>query len=53
MAGTGSRQGYSLEETVQLAAATGASCVTAYDALSGLKSFEELRARIAAGWDKV
>lgn len=46
-------QGYSLEETVQLAAATGASCVTAYDALSGLKSFEELRARIAAGWDKV
>lgn len=44
--------GYSLEEGVRLAAATGASCVAAYDALSGLKSFEELEQKIAAGWRK-
>ena len=44
--------GYSLEEAVRLAAATGASCVSAYDALSGLKSFEELEQKIAAGWRK-
>ena len=44
--------GYSLEDTMHLAAATGASCVAAYDALSGLKSFEELKAKIAAGWKK-
>ena len=45
-------EGSSIEESVQLAAATGASCVGAYDALSGLKSFEELRNKIAAGWKK-
>lgn len=44
---------YSLKECVQLAAATGASCVAAYDALSGLKSFEELEKRIKAGWPKI
>ena len=44
--------GYSLEEGVRLAAATGASCVAAYDALSGLKTFEELEQKIAAGWRK-
>lgn len=44
--------GYSLEEGVRLAAATGASCVAAYDALSGLKSFEELKQKIAMGWRK-
>ncbi len=44
--------GYSLEDTMHLAAATGASCVAAYDALSGLKSFEELEAKIKAGWAK-
>ncbi|MCD7885907.1 MAG: hypothetical protein LUI87_19795 [Lachnospiraceae bacterium] len=30
----------------------GACCVTSYDALSGLESFDSLRARIAAGWAK-
>lgn len=45
-------EGYNLEETMHLAAATGASCVTAYDALSGLKTLEELKAKIAAGWKK-
>lgn len=44
--------GYPIEKCVQLAAATGASCVAAYDALSGLKSFEELEEKIAAGWKK-
>jgi len=45
-------EGYSLEDTMHLAAATGASCVEAYDALSGLKSFEELKRKIEAGWKK-
>ncbi len=45
-------EGCTPEESMQLATATGASCVAAYDALSGLKSFEELRAKIAAGWKK-
>ena len=45
-------EGYSLEEGVRLAAATGASCVAAYDALSGLRSFDELKQKIAAGWRK-
>lgn len=39
-------------ESAQYAAATGACCVTAYDAISGLKTFEELRARIDGGWEK-
>lgn len=34
-----------------LAAAEGACAVTAYDALSGLKTMEELEARIASGWE--
>ena len=38
---------------LQLAAATGASCITAIDSLSGLKPLPELKARIAAGWKKV
>ncbi len=41
------------EMCLHLAAGTGASCVAAYDALSGLKSFEELKTRIAAGWEKI
>lgn len=35
-------KGYGWEDCLHLAAATGASCVECYDALSGLKSFEEL-----------
>ena len=38
------------EKCVRYAAATGACCVAAYDALSGLKSFKELDRMIAAGW---
>lgn len=44
--------GKSYQECLQLAAATGASCVTAYDALSGLKSFKELEEKIENGWEK-
>ena len=44
--------GYPASRCLQLAAATGASCITAYDTLSGLKSFDELIARIDAGWEK-
>lgn len=44
---------YPIEKSVQMAAATGASCVEAYDALSGLKSFEELEKKIEAGWKKM
>jgi len=45
-------KGYSFKRCLQLAAATGASCVEAMDALGGLKSFEELIAKIDAGWEK-
>lgn len=45
-------EGYTLEDCMHLAAGTGASCVAAYDALSGLKSFEELNKKIKAGWKK-
>jgi sugar/nucleoside kinase (ribokinase family) len=39
------------EQRAALAAAEGACAVTAYDALSGLKTMEELEARIASGWE--
>ena len=45
-------EGYGPEECMHLAAGTGACCVSAYDALSGLKSFEELNRKIQAGWKK-
>ena len=45
-------EGSTIEESVQLAAATGANCVASYDALGGLKSLDELRTKIAAGWEK-
>lgn len=44
--------GYSLEKCLQLATATGACCVSAYDSLGGLKDFEELEEMIANGWEK-
>ena len=46
-------EGYSPEECIKLAAATGACCVSAYDALSGLKPLDELRGMITAGWEKI
>ena len=42
--------GCTLERSVQRAAATGACCVEAADALSGLMSIPELDLRIADGW---
>lgn len=45
--------GYPPKRCMQLAAATGASCITAYDALSGLKPFPELIRRIDGGWEKI
>ena len=44
--------GHKPEECVKYATATGACCVEAYDALGGLKSFEELDKKIEAGWQK-
>lgn len=44
--------GYPAHRCLQLSAATGASCITAYDTLSGLKSFDELIDRIDSGWPK-
>ncbi len=41
------------EECIRLAAASGACCVSAYDALSGLKPLEELKERIRLGWEKL
>lgn len=46
-------KGYTWDRCLRLAAATGASCVEAYDALSGLRSFEELERKISGGWAKV
>ncbi len=44
--------GFPPDKCIRYAAATGACCVAAYDALSGLLPFEELDKRIAAGWKK-
>ena len=44
--------GYDPQMTMHLSAGTGASCVEAYDTLSGLRSFEELKEKISAGWKK-
>lgn len=49
---TGVINGESPEMALHLAAGTGASCVTAYDTLSGLLSMEELKEKINAGWQK-
>lgn len=45
-------EGCTPEECVQLASATGACCVEAYDALGGLVPLNELRKKIANGWKK-
>jgi len=49
---TATLQGYTLEECLQLSTATGASCVTTYDALSGLVPFDKLLEKIHKGWKK-
>lgn len=45
-------KGYGPEDCVKYATATGALAVTGYDALSGLKSFEEIDRMIASGWKR-
>jgi len=44
--------GETAETSIKLAAAEGASCVEAYDALSGLRRLEELKEKIANGWQQ-
>ena len=44
-------RGENPEVCTRLAAAEGAASVSAYDALSGILSLDELSKRIAAGWD--
>lgn len=44
--------GYSAQRCLQFATAAGASCITEYDTLSGLLSFDEMTAKIDAGWEK-
>ena len=44
-------RGYDPSECAAFAAAEGACCVTAYDALSGLLPMEELDRRIRSGWE--
>lgn len=50
---TAALNGETPQDCMHLAAATGAGCVAAYDALGGLKPFEELKEKIAAGWQKI
>ena len=44
--------GYPPETCIRYAAAAGACCVQAYDALSGLLPFSSLDEKFSAGWDK-
>lgn len=44
--------GYDFTMCIHLAAAQGASCVEAYDALGGIKPLKELKEKIEAGWEK-
>ena len=46
------QRGFPVERCVELAAATGATCVTSYDALSAIVPLDELNAKIEAGWEK-
>lgn len=43
----------SLLHCAQMAAAAGACCISAYDALSGLEGLDAMQSRIKAGWEKV
>jgi len=45
-------RGLSIEESLRMAAAVGACNVEAVDALSGIRSWETTRARLAAGWEQ-
>lgn len=45
-------EGKSWQDTLHLAAATGALCVQTYDALGGIIPLEEVQKRIDSGWEK-
>lgn len=45
-------RGKGLKSAVEMAAAAGACCVSAYDALSGIPSYETLEDKIKQGWEK-
>ncbi len=45
-------EGYPFEMCIRLAAAEGASCVEAYDALGGIRPLKELASMIESGWEK-
>ncbi len=44
--------GESLSEALDLSVAMGACCVETYDALSGIKPFDEIKEKIQKGWKK-
>ena len=44
--------GYGPQKAIENAAAAGAMCCTSYDAVSGLVTLPEIRAKIDAGWEK-
>lgn len=46
-------KGTGFERTMQYTSGTGASCVESYDALSGLRTFEELENKIKNGWERL
>lgn len=48
----GMTSGFTPDECLAVAAATGACCVTQYDTLSGLLPINELREKIQGGWKK-
>ena len=45
-------EGYPIEKCMQYATATGACCVSSYDALSGIEALPRLEEKIKAGWAK-
>lgn len=45
-------RGKGLKAAVEMAAGAGACCVSAYDALSGIPSYEALEDKIRQGWEK-
>lgn len=45
-------RGKSLKTAVEMAAGAGACCVSTYDSLSGIPSYEELEEKISQGWEK-
>lgn len=48
----GLANGFSPKACLEIAAGTGASCITEYDALTGLLPIDKLQEKIAGGWEK-